>query len=149
MKKLHWLCLVVILVLSACRSAKQLEYQGIQNFSMEQGTKPTVTLDIRMFNPNRYSLKLKNANVDVFLNGANMGRLRVDGYHSAPGQDTFLLPVAIDIKPEVTLPSILQLVMKGEVQIKLAGNIRGGRHGIYIRVPVNYEGTENLLSSMK
>ncbi|MFI5195646.1 MAG: LEA type 2 family protein [Chitinophagales bacterium] len=149
MKKSMCFYLVVVLILSSCREPKELAYQSIQNLSMEQGAKPSVTLDIRMYNPNHYNLKLKNADVDVFLNETNMGKLRVNGQHSAPGLDTFLLPVTLDMNPQIALPNILQLIMKGEVKIKLAGAIKGGRHGIYVRVPVNYEGTENLLSSMK
>ena len=149
MKKIRLLSFVVIFFLQACRPAKELTYQSIQNFSLEQGAKPSVTLDIRMYNPNRYNIKLKSSDVDVFLNGSNMGKLRVDGLHSAPKLDTFLLPVTLDMQPQITLPSVLQLVMRGEIKIKLAGVIKGGRHGIYIRVPVNYEGTENLLSSMR
>ena len=149
MKKVLFLALLSIFFIPACRPAKELAYQSIQNFSMEQGAKPSVTLDIRMYNPNRYNLKLSNSDVDVFLNGTNMGKLRVDGHHSAPGLDTFLLPVTLAMNPQIGLPDILQLIMKGEIKIKLAGSIKGGRHGIYIRVPVNYEGTENLLSSMR
>ena len=148
MKVRQYFALIVPLLLSACSHTKELVYQSVQNFSMEQGAKPTVTLDIRMINPNRFNLNLKNSDVDVFLNGTNMGKLRVTGHHLAPGLDTFLLPVSLDMNPEVSIQSMLPLLM-GDVKIKLAGTIKGGRHGIYIRVPVNYEGTENLMSNMK
>jgi len=137
-----------LLVFSSCKT-KQLVYQSIQNFSVEQTPKPSMTLDIRLYNPNRYNLKLKNSDVDVFLNGQNLGKLHLEGYHLAPKRDTFLLPVALEVNSQAILPVILLTVMQGDVKIKLTGTIRGGRHGIYIKVPVDYEGTENLMSSMK
>jgi len=148
MKKVHILFCLVILFTSSCKT-KELAYVGIQNFAMEQGAKPSMSLDVRMYNPNRYDIKLKSSDVDVFLNDMNMGKMRVTAQHLAGGLDTFLVPVTLDLNPQIALPAVLQIIMKGEVKIKLAGTIKGGRHGIYVRVPVNYEGTENLLSSMK
>jgi LEA14-like dessication related protein len=148
MKKSSWFYLGIVLLLSACRT-QELSYQSIQNFSMEQGAKPSVVLDIRLYNPNHYSLKLKNADVDVFLNGTSVGKLQVEGTHIAPKLDTFLLPVKVEVTQNISIPKILQMVMAGDIKIKLTGSMKGGRHGIYVRVPVDYEGTENLLSSLK
>ena len=138
-----------MLLAASCRPAKELQYQGIQNMSMEQGTTPKIALDIRLFNPNKYNLKLKNSDVSVFLNGTDVGKLRVTGHFPAPKLDTFLLPVNVEMNTGVLLQSLMPVIMSGTVQIKLTGTIRGGRHGIYIKVPVSFEGNENLLSNMK
>lgn len=141
--------LLFVIAVTSCRSPKELVYTSIQNFSMEQTPKPKIALDIRLYNPNRYDIKLKSSDVDVYLNDISLGKLQVEGHRVAPGMDTFLLPVSLDVSPQVSIPVVLQQVMKGDVKLKLTGRIKGGRHGFYIRVPVNYEGTENLLSNMK
>jgi len=149
MKAIQYLLVLAILAMASCRPAKELQYLGIQNLSMEQGTPPKIALDIRLYNPNKYKLKLKNSDVEVFLNGTSVGKLRVEGQHQAPKLDTFMLPVNVDMSPGVLLQSLMPIIMSGNVQIKLTGVIKGGRHGIYIKVPVNFEGNENLLSNMK
>lgn len=146
MKKSCWLFIVIALFSSACSHTKELEYQKVQNFSMKQSS---VCLDICLYNPNRYNLKLKDADVDVFMNGTRLGKLKLDGIHAVPKLDTFLLPVMLDVNLLTALPNALQLVMNSTVDIKLTGAIKAGRHGIYIHVPVNYEGQQDLLSSMK
>lgn len=149
MRKLILLPVLFICMFCSCRHPKELVYTSIQNFSVEMVPKPAVTLDIRLYNPNTYDIKLKSSDVSVQLNDATLGLLEVTGKHVAPKKDTFLLPVTLHVNNDVSLPGIMQQVMKGNVKLKLTGTIKGGRHGFYIRVPVNYEGTENLLSSMK
>ena len=146
MKEIRLFGLFIILVLSACGHTKELVYQNVQNFSIKQSA---VSLDICMYNPNRYSLKLKDADVDVFLNGTKLGKLRLDGQPAIPKLDTFLLPVMLDVNLLAALPNALQLMMNSTVDVKLTGAIKAGRHGIYINVPVNYEGQQDILAGMK
>ena len=149
--KIGTLSLILILLASSCRHPKELVYKDIQHFKLQNAgvQQSGVSLDIRMYNPNSYSMKLKNADVDVFINGTLLGKMCVNNQCSVPGLDTFLLPVTLNVDMKNVLPNALQMFLKSDVDIKLAGTIRAGRRGIYLKVPVNYEGKQDIRSSLK
>ena len=108
-----------------------------------------LSMDVLLFNPNRYPLKLKDADVNVFINGNKLGTMLLSECFPVPGLDTFSMPVTLDVDLKNVLPNALQLLMTPEVDIKLDGSVKAGRHGIYINVPVQYEGKQDIRSSIK
>ena len=151
MKRIACFALLVMLFACSCGNHKDFVYKNIENFSLKQAglNNTTLSMDVRMYNPNRRGMKLKKANVDVFLNGNSLGKLRVTDKFPVPGLDTFLLPVMLDVDIKKALPNALQLLMNSQVDIKLTGTIKAGRHGVYIRVPLNYEGKQDIRSGIK
>jgi len=149
-KQIAFFPLLLILLVASCRAPKDLVYQNIQNFRLKQdGMQSQVCLDIRMYNPNSYGMKLKDADVDVFLNGRCLGKMQVDNGCAVPGLDTFAMPVMLNVDLKNVLPNALQLLMNSDVDIKLTGSIKAGKHGIYKKVPVSYEGKQDIKGSIK
>ena len=105
--------------------------------------------DINMYNPNRYGMKLKDADVDVFLNGRSLGKMQVDESCTIPRLDTFALPVMLNVDLKNVLPNALQLLISSDVEIKLSGSIKAGKNGIYKKVPVSYQGRQDIKGSIK
>ena len=66
MKQVIFALIVVLFGAPSCRQPKDLVYKSVQNFGLQKGK---ALMDISFYNPNRYKLKLKNADLDVFLNG--------------------------------------------------------------------------------
>jgi len=153
MKKTRFFAIVgiPILFISACRQPKDLVYQNVQNFKLQKiGLAQTaMTMDIRLYNPNNYSLKLKNADVDVFINNNRLGKMTVNGSYTITKLDTFSLPVMLDVDLKNGLPNVLQLVFNSDVDVKLSGTIKAGRHGVLLTVPINYEGKQDILSGIR
>ena len=109
-------------------------------------------MDIRLYNPNNCTIKLKQADIDVFLNGKLLGQLKVNGKYAVPKLDTFSLPVLMDIdRIDLTnvLTSAFQVLTGSDMTLKITGTIKAGRHGVYIKVPVDFEGKQDVLSSIK
>jgi len=151
MKYSGFFLLLIIVCTCSCRQPKQLVYQNVQNFKLKQaGLQQTeVSLDIRLFNPNNYGMKLKDADVDVFVNGNRLGKMQVNEFFAVPGLDTFSMPVMLSVDLKNAVPNVLQLLLSPEVDIKLAGTVKAGRHGVYVRVPVNYEGKQDIRAGLK
>ena len=151
MKHTSFFSLLIILFICSCRQPKQLVYQNIENFKLKQTDKQQteVSLDLRLFNPNNYGMKLKDADVDVFVNGSKLGKMEVRDLFAVPGLDTFSMPVMLSVDLKSAVPNVLQLILNPEVDIKLAGTVKAGRHGVYIKVPVNYEGKQDIRSGIK
>ena len=150
MKAITWLIVLLLGICASCRQPKELVYQNVDHFGIKPSSqgKAMLSMDIQLYNPNKYNLKLKKADVDVFLNGMHLGKMFVDGKFTATRRDTLLLPVAVDVDIKNLLPGAMQLLSDGGVKIKVTGSIKAGRHGIYITVPVSYEGNQDILSGI-
>ena len=150
MKAIYLPFLVTILFACSCSHPKDLVYKDIHSFKLGQAgmQQSALKMDIRMFNPNGYCMKLKDADVDVFINGKLLGKMEVNGSCAVPRLDTFLMPVILNVDMKNVLPNTWQLFMNSEVEIKLAGTIKAGRHGLFIKVPLDYEGKQDIRSSL-
>lgn len=145
------LLLALAVGFASCKPTKDLEYQCVQNFKIQNAgaDKTTLGMDIRLYNPNSCTIKLKKANIAVFLNGNPLGQMRVTGKYAVTRLDTFSLPVLLDVDLRHALPNALTLFSGHDMNVKLTGTIKAGRHGIYVKVPINYEGKQDLLSGIK
>lgn len=143
--------LLFLSVFSACRPPRELVYRDVQHFSVRQAAqnKTLLSMDIRLYNPNPYAMKLKSADVDVFVNGSNLGKLTTSGQPGIIARDTFSLPVTLEVDLRKVLPNVLQLFVNSEVDIKLNGRIKAGRHGVYVNIPVTYEGRQDIMDALR
>jgi LEA14-like dessication related protein len=148
MKRIGIILFAAFVALSSCKQPKELVYEGMGNFSIKQaGAKQTtLSMNISLYNPNKYKLKLKSADVDAFLNGNHIGKMNVTDAYELAASDTTSLPVMLNVDLQNILPNALQILLNREVTIKLTGKIIAGRHGVYISLPVNYETRQDILS---
>jgi LEA14-like dessication related protein len=130
---------------------KELVYQDVENFSLKKASldKSMLAMDIRLYNPNGYPLRIKSADIDVFMNGNRLGKLNTSNDCSLPAHDTGAVPVTLEVALKDVLPSMLQLLMNSEADIKLTGRLRAGRKRMTISIPVNYEGRHDILSGIR
>ena len=151
MNKQLIIILLIVATISSCSTPKDLVYVGTQNFGMKHaGLKSTVlSMDVELYNPNRDKMKLKKADLDVYVNGNKLGKVNIAGKLRVPREDTFALPVMLNVDLANALPNMLQLAFKSEVDVALKGNVKAGRHGIYINIPVNYTGKQDIRQGLK
>src|ERR1044072_1935020 len=136
--------ILLVFALTACSSPKPLVYQDlnsvqIQNFNIEHAV---IVANLRFYNPNNYGLSLKNGNLDAYINDKYLGKASVDERVAVPANNTFLLPVSIDINMMHVLKDAFDLLslQKNDVLLRLQGNISAGKGGVYFKVQVTYEG---------
>lgn len=148
MKKATWLLLLPLFVLGwlGCAKPTSLDYLGIRNVKLlSMGWKEsTVAVDVEYYNPNRYPLTLKNADVSVFVNDKYFGKTTFDSTLTIPKLDTFLMPVKLTVDMANTGISFLQTLGSEEVNIRLEGSAKIGRSGIFINYPIKYEGKQKI-----
>jgi LEA14-like dessication related protein len=151
MKEIRFCALFALFIFSACRQPKNLVYENVQNFKLQKiGLAQTaLSMDVSLYNPNNYSLKLKKADLDVFINDNHLGKMIVKGPYTITKLDTFILPVMLDVDLKNVLPNMLRLVFSRDVDIKLNGTVKAGRRGVYLTIPVNYEGKQDVLSGVR
>ncbi|PQJ08857.1 hypothetical protein CJD36_022195 [Flavipsychrobacter stenotrophus] len=146
MRQLYTLALVATLLLTACARPKDLIYRGVEHFGFKQSgiTNTMLTVDLKLYNPNKYALMLKSSDVAVYINSSHVGQAYLRDKKLIPAKDTFILPVVLKVDLLHVIPNALQLLTKKEITLKLEGNIRAGRHGIFMVLPVTYEGKQKI-----
>lgn len=147
MKKL--ICWALLpLILAGCAKPSGFDYLGVKNVKVVQfGLKEsTVALDVEYYNPNKFPVTMKRANVDVYVNNNYFGKTTLDSTIKIPKRDTFFLPVILKVDMNTTVMQLIQALGQGEqeVKVKMDGNARIGRGGIFINYPIKYEGMQKL-----
>lgn len=151
-KSAHYLCrcmryyiaAILILFLAACANPRQLEYQDVKNFRLlELSMQPTVGMDVQFYNPNTFGMTMKDANIDLYLNGKLVGKATLAESYQVPGLDTFLLPVNLKADLQQVLPNALAILANNKIDVELKGYVKAGR-GVFINIPINYKGTQEL-----
>jgi LEA14-like dessication related protein len=147
MKKLTiWALLPLLLI--GCAKPTGFDYLGIRNLKVLQfGLKEsTVGLDVEYYNPNKFPVTMKSADVDVYVNNNYFGKTLLDSTIKVPRRDTFLLPVVLKVSMNSSVLKLLQAWGQGqqEVLLKMEGKARIGRGGIFINYPIRYEAMQKL-----
>lgn len=133
----------------ACRQPKDLVYQKVHHFGINKvGAQTVLSMDVQLYNPNAYKMKLKNADLDVYINNSRLGKINLDQKFPIPQLDTFSMPLTLNVDLGNALPNMFQLMLNSNVNVKLNGTVKAGRHGIFIKVPVNYEGKQDIRAGL-
>lgn len=140
--------LVFCWVFYACQTPKPLEYKDVQRLHMEgMGFKNvTVGMELSLYNPNKFAVTVKEGAVDIYLNGYKLGTTNVSKQFKIPKQETFLMPINLTIEYKNILKNAMDYLTKDQVTVKVNGVIKAGKGGIYINVPINYEGKHDTKS---
>ncbi|MEI9942998.1 MAG: hypothetical protein WDN26_02145, partial [Chitinophagaceae bacterium] len=142
--------LIPVLFLSiffvSCKDFKDPVFESIENVKMGEMTleKPTIKLEMKYFNPNKYSAKLKNAEGDAWMDSSYLGHFTVDTTVAVPANAEFNIPVNLAIDMKTIMKNSLALLINPEVNIRITGTAKAGRNGFYKNFPLHYEGKQNL-----
>ena len=138
--------LILVYTLSSCSKPQPPQYVGYDNFRLEKASLDNSVLatDVKLYNPNGYNLQLKSADIDVYFNDKFLGRSKLDSLITLPGKDTTTFPLRMVASAKDILANGAKLLMNPEVKIRLTGNAKAGRSGIFVNVPINYEGVQRI-----
>jgi LEA14-like dessication related protein len=103
-----------------------------------------ISADLRYYNPNNFRLKLKEGELDVSVNDTYMGHSKLDTLLEIPRLDTFSIPVKLKVDVKTLLSKAASVLLTNEMVVKLDGNAKLGKSGIYFNVPIHYEGKQRL-----
>ncbi len=143
---LFLLILVFAGSLAACGKPQRPVYQGFQNLRIEAiGVKQNVVAaDLQFYNPNRYPLNIKQAGLDVYFNDRLVGHSALDSLVVLPGRDTSFVPLRLQASASDVLANAAQLLLNPEVNVRVDGSVKAGRGGVFVNIPVHYQGKQQI-----
>jgi LEA14-like dessication related protein len=143
------LCLV--LVASACSKPIQPQYLGIDNLQIYKIglNESMVAGNVKFYNPNRFRLTLRHADVVLSLNDRQVAHVIIDSAIRIPALDSFYVPVSVQVSLGKIFSNAFQFLLKGQAKVNADGFVKLKKSAIDFRVPVHYEAYEQIDSVLK
>lgn len=132
--------------LTFCGKPKHPDYIDFQHLKLKSADlgQAVITFDLRYFNPNNFRIQLRKAEVDIYFNDKYLGHSVLDTVINIPRRDTFFIPLSMEIKLKDAFSNAVQLLLNPEVMVKLKGNARVSKAGVFMNIPIDYEGKKRI-----
>jgi LEA14-like dessication related protein len=141
-----FLLLYTILVLFSCKKPiiREPEFIGTRNISLNKLGLKNSELDMEMgfFNPNGFGLNLDGFDLDVYMNGDYIGKAKDIRATIIPANDTFHVPVRMEVGMKHLLSQGLSLGLSREADIQVKGTAklsRANKTSMIWQIPVDYK----------
>jgi len=108
-----------------------------------------MTLDMAYFNPNNINARLKEAEGEAWMDSTYLGHFLLDSAVNIPANADFVVPVKLDVEMKNILKHSLAAFLNEEVLFTITGKAKVGKNGIYRKIPLHYEGKQNLQELFK
>ena len=156
MKQFNYGLLFFMLFMSACSEPQSFEFKGLQDIQLDKLTmgKNKIKANVKYYNPNPFSLVLKQIDCKVLLNNGNFTVLKLDTNFTIPANKEFLVPAQFEFQMTDLVKNSMELLLNKPVKLNIKGNATLSK-GIFTKtVPIEYETTQKLnlgaaLSGMK
>jgi LEA14-like dessication related protein len=124
MKQFNYGLLFVIVLLTACSDPQSFEFKGLQDIQLEKLTmgKNTIRANVKYYNPNDFSLVLKQIDCKVLLNNGKFTQLKLDTNFTIPPKKDFLLPAQFEFQMSDLVKNSMELLLNKPVKLNIKGN---------------------------
>ncbi|HUR10242.1 MAG TPA: LEA type 2 family protein [Flavitalea sp.] len=151
MLKIGTVVLFSCLCFLSCAKPKGFDYLGFEQVRILQwGLKEsTVGFQVKLYNPNKYKMEVKSANVDIFMNSKFLGHSDLDTLFQIPKSDTFSFPVKMKVETSSAIGGLISSAADTAIIIRIEGKAKIGKGGIFFNYPIHYEGTPKIPQLLK
>jgi LEA14-like dessication related protein len=153
MKKITILLVIIsTLLITSCNKIKDLEYRGVTSSKVKKAgvNNTAIQLDVKFFNPNSFSVDVKDAVLDVYLDDDKVGTADLyieDGPTRSiliPKNEEFILPIIANINPFKAIGSGLKMLTSSTINLGVKGTAKVGKAGVFIKVPIDVKEKINI-----
>ncbi len=130
----------------SCQKPQAPEYLGFESLqAVKTGSQESViSAQVKFYNPNHFSLQLKRAEMDIYLNDKLADHYLLDSTINIPRADTFYVPVSLKINLSSIFSNALQILLNNQVKVTMDGRVKLKRGIITFSRPFHYEGAQKL-----
>jgi LEA14-like dessication related protein len=146
MKQVTAVLLFLLLFLSACSDPQSLEFKGLQDIQLDKLTmgKNKLKANIKYYNPNSFSLVLKQIDCKILMNNGQFTNLKLDTNFVIPAQKEFLLPAQFEFQMADLVKNSMDLLFNKPIKLNIVGNATLSK-GVFTKtVPIAFETTQKL-----
>ncbi|MCA6078577.1 LEA type 2 family protein [Fulvivirga sedimenti] len=143
--------LVIILIsgLASCKGPEEApEFKYVENVRVTNVTDKEAYLnaDAVFYNPNEQGMTLRGIDVDLFIEGREVGRIEQSNKIKIPASSDFKIPLdaTFRIGDVGVLNTVLGMLGGKKLSVRYMGYIKVTMNGLPVRVPVDYESEVRL-----
>jgi LEA14-like dessication related protein len=141
--KINIFFFLVLLFASACVPEEEVVLRSIKNEKLETAEDGNQILkaDAIFYNPNNVRMKLKELNIEVFVNGKKAAHAdqKFNSLIKAKSEFTVPLEIKLSLKELGLLDTILSFLGGKKYEIQFKGHLRIKVHGFTFKVPVDHK----------
>lgn len=130
----------IFFLASSCFEYDDISFLGIEGFKMGKidGKQITFSLDVKIDNPNKFSLTVKPSTLDVFIEDNLIGKTSLDQKIKfiKKTEKVYTVPLRIDLEDGAFL-KILKYGLKDKLSLHIVGKVKGSVYGFSKRVKVD------------
>jgi LEA14-like dessication related protein len=132
--------------LFSCSAPKALEYRDYKNLTVQTLSfdSSVVGLDVEYYNPNNYRIKLRHADLDIFVDGNFMGHVTQEYDITIPKKGEFSVPLQLKVDMQNIFKNALISVFSQQADLRASGSIKVGKAFVFFKIPVNYESVQHF-----
>lgn len=139
-----FLILILISAISFSCSVQQINIGNPEGVEVEELSMKAVKLQIMIpiENPNNFSFKIRNVNLDLIINDRNVGKVKKMDKVKIPANSKDTYPVSFELTTKDALANILFLIgelQKRNPELKVTGTVTVSKLGIPKRIKVEHE----------
>lgn len=131
---------IFCLALCACVPKEEIVFKGVKNIAVDLSNsgKPVLKGDVDFYNPNKVKVKLKEVNVEVFIDGVKSADVKHDLDITIAGNADFSVPIVAELVLKQTnfLDALVGLLGGKKYEVVFKGYIRIKVHGFPVKIPV-------------
>jgi len=129
------------LTLLACVPKEEIVFKGVSDIAVDLSNtgKPILKANGYFFNPNKVKMKLKEVDVDVFVDGTKSATVKHELDVAIAGKSDFSVPIVAELvlKQNSFFDAVVGLLGGKKYEVVFKGYIRVRVHGITIKIPVS------------
>ena len=146
MKNWIYPTLLLWMMISSCRAFRAPEFRYVENLTVDNLglNHSSLGMDLRYYNPNKTRVRIKKADGDIWLAENYLGHFSLDTLVKVPSEGEFALPIKLELNMEQLIRNSLLLAGSKEVQLRIEGNAKLGKAGVYMNYPIRYSGMQQL-----
>lgn len=146
MKQVTAVLLFFIFILTSCSDPQSLEFKGLQDIQLDKLTmgKNKLKANIKYYNPNSFSLVLKQIDCKILMNNGQFTNLKLDTHFIIPAKKEFLLPAQFEFQMSDLVKNSMDLLFNKPIKLNIVGNATLSKGMFTKTVPIAFETTQKL-----
>ena len=136
----YTLMLGFVLSTTSCMDFEMVKFMGVEGLEMPKLDNREIWLNLRVKvdNPNKFGIKIKPSDMDVFVKDQKVGRVRLDNKVKFKKKREGVYETKLKIHLEDgAFFSLMKLAQEAEFPVRFVGNIKGSVYGISRKIPVD------------
>ena len=136
----------LLVLTTACKKVKDPEFRRLESFGVKSFGIQKVDLGFKVtyFNPNNFSVNVKEAGGDFYIDSVYIGKFVQDQEIAVAENAEFSIPFSGTVPIATALKLKINDLASRELLLQANGSVKVGKAGVFISRPFTYSGRHKV-----